>query len=171
MLPLPYGIDDEDGVTTMFEGGPGFVQYVAPMPGYLGSGGPYVQRLQFVDGDEGLALWFTFALTQDFEPWMLDEMEPVVLLEGLADGQFEFMQRTEEGEPGEWLTHWDTIDSLPVVVQLDIDFGKESPVSWPLLSTGIRVDPAALAHTGLGADRPMSIREMMEQRQTRDGDN
>lgn len=167
MLPLPYGLDEDDGLTQMFEGSDRFVQYVAPMPGYLGSGGPHVQRLEFVDGNDGLELWFRHALTQEFEPAMLDEQEPVVLLTGLEWAQFEYLQVVEPGEEGEWLSHWDTSDSLPTVVRLDIDFGESSQLTWPVLATGVRVDPSALAHTGLG-DRPMSIREMMEQRHTRD---
>lgn len=168
MMPLPFAADEDDNLTVMFEGDSRFAQFVAPMPGYLGSGGPYVQRLEFVDGEEGLELWFTHALAQEFDPLWLDEQEPVVLLEGLAHGAFEFMQATEPGEPGDWLAGWSEPGQLPMVVRLDIDFGEASRLTWPVLATGVRVDASAFAHAGIGRDRPMTIREMMESRVKQD---
>ena len=59
MIPLGFDLEEagaangsQDG-RIVFEGESNRVRFVAPMPGYLGFGGPQVQELEVVPGDEG----------------------------------------------------------------------------------------------------------------------
>jgi general secretion pathway protein J len=144
MQPLAYDIADEAAQTTVvFEGGPRRIQFVAPMPGYLGQGGPQVQYLELVNGDDGLDLIFSHQLLQGYDPAFMVVREPIILVEGIESGQFEFLAVDEFREPLAWVTSWDTPDVLPTAVRLDIEFKKERRSIWPLLITGVKSDVTA----------------------------
>jgi general secretion pathway protein J len=163
MLPLQWAdIPDEDAELSMFQGSAAYIQFVAPMPGYLGSGGPHVQRLELVEGEQGLQLQFSHALWQGFSDERLYDRDPVVLLKGLEFAGFEFLERDEEGELLGWTPEWQQPEILPEAVRLDIDFGSDSAVNWPLLSTGIRVDSLAIRQSS--RDRPYNevIQDMIQ---------
>jgi general secretion pathway protein J len=165
MQPLPFDVtDDAEQARVIFRGGSDFVQFVAPMPGYLGSGGPQVQLLQLVPGENGDDLLFSHALLQGFEQGHLFERDPVVLLEDLQDGSFAFMARDEEGQLTGWLGGWNDPASLPTAVRLDIDLGDDSQASWPVLATGIRVDEIAVATTGAARSYEEAIQNMINRR-------
>lgn len=168
ILPLPYALDDNEQLTTLFEGATRHAQYVAPMPGYLGSGGPYVQRLEIVDGGEGYELLFHHALLQGYEDGAIYEREPVVLLDGLEYARFEFRERDEEGLPGAWVQSWADPAVLPLAIRLDLGFPDASRVTWPDLVTGVRIDPSAIAFSGARRDYTQTIREMIQERRRGD---
>ena len=46
ILPLAFGQDESTGTNYVFEGSGDSMRFVAPMPGYLSQGGPYVQTLR-----------------------------------------------------------------------------------------------------------------------------
>jgi len=167
MLPLPYGLDDQDQLSVLFEGGGDFAQFVAPMPGYLGAGGPQVQRFELLQGDNGLQLVFTHALWQGFDPSMLSEQEPVVLLDGLQNGQFEFLGRDENGQPGGWTPGWTDPTSLPMAVRINLGMPEGSRIVWPELTTGVRIDPMAISHVGIKRDYANPIQEMIQRSRDR----
>lgn len=169
MLPLPYGLDDQNQLSVLFEGGGYFAQFVAPMPGYLGAGGPQVQRFELIQGDNGLQLVFTHALLQGFEQSMLSEQEPVVLLDGLQYGQFEYLSRDENGQPGDWTPGWTDPTTLPLAVRIRLGMPEGSRVAWPELTTGVRIDPMAISHVGIQRDYANPIQEMIQRR--RDSQN
>ena len=140
---------------------------MAPMPGYLGFGGPQVQELTFEPGEEGLALVISHALLQGFEEEKLYERAPIVLLEGIEQAQFQFLSFDEEGELSAWSSSWEDPEKLPLAVSLAIEFNQEVYVRWPLLTASVRVDAEALR----GLDeaqglRPYStaIRKMIQDR-------
>ena len=164
ILPLPYATDEAEQLTTLFEGGGRYVQFVAPMPGYLSSGGPYVQRLDLVDGVDGVDLVFRQAPLQGFEEPALDDHPPVTLLAGLDYGSFEFQERDEEGLPGGWLMAWPEPAMVPLAVRLNIEYPEDSQVTWPPLVTGVRLDPSAIAYGGQQRDYTQSIRDMIRNR-------
>jgi general secretion pathway protein J len=154
MLPLPFaveGVDDE--IRVVFEGDSTRIQYVAPMPGYLGSGGPQVQLLELVQGNDGdVIVQFSHSLLQGFEQARLSERDPVILLEGVVSADFEFlgMDENEEFLTG-WTTSWDQTETLPVAVRLNIEFSKDLNLQWPDLVASVKVDEAAvLGGTGGG---------------------
>ena len=106
MLPLPYAVtEDAEEFRIVFEGDEKHIQYVAPMPGYLGAGGPQVQLIEIVNADDGeLLIQFSHALLQGFEESRLMDRDPVILLEGVSSAGFEFLTEDEEGELIGWTT-------------------------------------------------------------------
>ncbi|MGB5292874.1 MAG: prepilin-type N-terminal cleavage/methylation domain-containing protein, partial [Lysobacterales bacterium] len=86
MLPLSFAeTDDTLPQRIVFEGDARHIKFVAPMPGYLGAGGPQVQLVEVVDGDDGeMHIQFSHALLQGFTEDRLYDREPVVLLTGVS---------------------------------------------------------------------------------------
>ncbi len=151
MLPLAFdtdGMDDE--IRTLFTGDTNHIQFVAPMPGYLGAGGPQVQRIEVAPGDDGYDILFSHALLQEFEEDDIALQDPLVLLKNVRDAGFQFLGRDEEGEVTGWMNAWEEIDTLPVSVRLDIDMGEDTPIHWPALVAGVRVDGMGLGAGGPG---------------------
>jgi len=152
MLPLAFAeTDDEQAVRVVFEGDARHIQYVAPMPGYLGSGGPQVQLMEVVNGDDGeVFIQFSHALLQGFTEDRLRDRDPVILLEGVSSAAFEFLGRDQEGELTGWSANWEQLDQLPVAVRLDVEFTEGLNLHWPDLAAGVRVDEQSLQ--GVGGD-------------------
>ena len=146
MLPLPFAVTDSlEEERVVFEGDARHIQYVAPMPGYLGSGGPQVQMLEVARGDNGdFIIQFSHALLQGFEQGRLDERDPVILLEGVNSAAFEFLGKDDEGELTGWMASWDQPGVLPVAVRLDLEFSGDTNLRWPDLVAGVRVDEQAV---------------------------
>ncbi len=145
-LPLAFKQNDE-GEFVLFEGDRNHVLFVAPMPGYLGAGGPHVQLIELVDGAGGKTLQFKHWLLSDrFDPRTFlndSEQEPVILLENLSGGGFSFIGLDEEGEPTDWLNQWDEAGKAPLMVRLDLEADKASPVRWPEFQVTLKLDNAA----------------------------
>ena len=150
MLPLPYAVTEgAEELRIVFEGDARHIQYVAPMPGYLGAGGPQVQLIEVVNADDGeLLIQFSHALLQGFEESRLYDRDPVILLDGVSSAGFEFLTRDEEGELIGWTASWDQQDTLPVAVRLDLEFSGDLNMQWPDLAAGVRVDEQALRAGG-----------------------
>jgi general secretion pathway protein J len=150
MLPLTFEQDPMNDERIVFQGDRRSIRYVAPMPGYLGFGGPQVQQLAFEQAEDGLELVLTHALLQGFETDFLDRQEPIFLLGEIRDAQFSFLERDENGEPAGWVTGWDTTSELPLAVSLELEFDEDVYIRWPLLTTSVRVDGVGQAE----ANRP-----------------
>ena len=163
MLPLAFETDDnERGVRYTFEGGPERIIFVGPMPGYLARGGPQVQVLEFVAGDGGLQLQFAHAPLQGFERDLLLDVEPVVLLEGLQSGSFEFLELDEEEQTATWSADWPDPGILPKSVRMDLAFAEDATVHWPSLTASTRLDPSAVIPGAGGNDTyAEKIRDMI----------
>jgi general secretion pathway protein J len=145
MLPLAFEAGDEEQTERyVFTGTPQRIQFVGPMPGYLGNGGPQVQVLELVNGDDGLDLLFSHARLQEFEEERLFDRDPVVLLEGLAEAGFEFLELDETGESTAWMSDWPNPTVHPLAVRLSLDLGEQSRVTWPPLVAAVRLDDAAV---------------------------
>lgn len=146
MLPLTFAeTDDAEELRTVFEGDATHIKYVAPMPGYLGAGGPQVQLVEVVNGENNeLVIQFSHALLQGFSEDRLYDRDPVILLEGVSSAGFEFLAKDEEGELIGWTTVWDQPEILPVAVRLDLKFSDGLSLRWPDLVAGVRVDEQAL---------------------------
>jgi len=150
---IPLGFDQsEDGALNgsedgriVFEGEANRVRYVAPMPGYLGFGGPQVQELEIISGDEGYQLVLSHALLQNFEEDKLYERAPILLMEKIQSAQFQFLGRDETGELNGWVNRWESTGILPEAVSLDIEFTEDVYIQWPLLTASVRIDPSAMA--------------------------
>lgn len=144
MIPLAFSEDPDTEERTVFEGSAKAIRFVAPMPGYLGFGGPQVQELALVPGEEGEMLVLSHALLQGFEEQNLYYQAPIVLLEKIDFAEFSFLVRDETGELIGWTNQWDMLDMLPESVALDVDFVDDVYIEWPLLTASVRVDPSAL---------------------------
>jgi general secretion pathway protein J len=144
MAPLVFSESDDQQERTVFEGEARKIRYVAPMPGYLGFGGPQVQELSVVSADEGYALVLSHALLQGFEEENLYLRDPIVLIESIEFAEFSFLGRDETGELTAWTTQWEQKELIPEAVSLEIEFTEDVYIRWPLLTASVRVDPSAL---------------------------
>jgi len=78
--PLAFEESEDGAERTVFIGEGNRIRFVAPMPGYLGFGGPQVQELAIVRGQSGLEIELSHALLQGFEEELLYERDPIPLL-------------------------------------------------------------------------------------------
>jgi len=163
MLPLAFAeTDDIDAIRIIFGGESNRIQYVAPMPGYLGSGGPQVQLLELAGGNDGGVLQFSHALLQGFEEDYLYARDPVILLEGVESAGFEFLGVDDEGELVDWASSWDQPDVLPVAVRLNIEFSEDVQMQWPDLVAGVRIDETAIQGGAGRATYEQTIKALMK---------
>ena len=163
MLPLAFAVvDDLNDMRIVFLGDAKSIQYVAPMPGYLGSGGPQVQLLELANGDDGGILQFRHALLQGYEDSDLLERDPVILLEGVESAGFEFLGRDEEGVLTPWMSSWDQPDRLPVAVRLNIELSEDIHLQWPDLVAGVRLDASALQGGAGTPNYQQAIKDLMK---------
>jgi len=171
-VPLGFNQPDEataalgePPVTEVFRGSANSIRFVGPMPGYLGFGGPQVQELNIVNGENGLELLLTHALVQGFEDASLDERDPIMLIDHIESASFSFLALDEEGELAGWIDTWDEPGLLPVAVALDVEFVEGVYADWPLLVAAVKVDSSAVTEIIDGENTYESaVRELIEQR-------
>lgn len=167
MVPLTFAEGEERGKDTVFEGSHNKIRFVAPMPGYLGFGGPQVQELSFRRGEEGLSLVLTHALLQGFEEERLSDRAPIVLLENIDRGTFEFQGRRKDEELAPWVQSWDEPWTIPAAVSLEIEFNKDVFVDWPLMTANVRIDAGAISemkNAGEPSAYSTTIQELINKR-------
>ena len=88
LMPLAYKQDQSNGKLYVFEGDSEKVRFVAPMPGYLGYGGTYVQELELIRDGRWRSLVFRHWLHNGFDEKEIDDDEPpILLLAGIKDGE------------------------------------------------------------------------------------
>lgn len=150
MSPLAFEQSEDGAERTVFIGEEQRIRYVAPMPGYLGFGGPQVQELEIVRGSEGLELVLSHALLQGFEEELLYARDPIPLVDKIESARFSFLGADEAGELTGWTSVWDQPEALPKSIALDIEFVEDVYIKWPLLTASVRVDQAALAEIAPG---------------------
>ncbi len=132
MLPTPYERLDDSGEEKRFEGDAQGIRFVAPMPGYLSRGGPHVQELVLARVAGGYQLEFRHAQLNGFDPaeGFDPEQEPVVLIDGIRDGEFSFRRLEVEGELSDWMSEWDEPALLPLLLRLDLEFDSADRRDW-----------------------------------------
>ena len=173
ILPLSFAEPESDEPMLVFEGERRSIRYVAPMPGYLGFGGPQVQELSLRSGEDGLELVLSHALLQGFEESSLDANPPILLLDRIQSGSFRFQGRDERNEPGPWGESWEETGILPVAVSLDIEFTEEAHMEWPELVSSPRIDGTAIAELiqESGLQRPAEYSTTIQTLINRRGNN
>lgn len=132
-LPLAFAMDRTEGKNYVFEGTEDEITFVAPMPGYLSSGGPYIQRLEIERGE--LRFYHRMLLSEED-----DEDEPVVLLDRIRRAEFEFRGIDDEGKLGDWEPEWEDPSRTPMMVRLTMEFTRESGMQWPVLEVPLLID-------------------------------
>jgi len=146
VLPLAFEQSENGEERVVFMGTADRIRFVAPMPGYLGFGGPQVQELAIVRGEDGLELVLSHALLQGFEEGLLYERAPILLLNDIESASFSFLGLDENGELAGWTSSWEETGVLPESIALDIQFVDDVYIQWPLLTASVRIDPTALAN-------------------------
>ena len=146
IMPLAFGRDSSTGANYIFEGRRDFMRFVAPMPGYLSKGGPYVQTLSFAGNRSGgRQLLFTDDMLNGFD---LDEKksdsEPSILLDQIADGRFEYRTIDENGEMTDWFDKWDDPAVTPVMVRIVVRMRPEAGVEFPVMDIPLMLDVGAV---------------------------
>ena len=141
MLAQALDIEEEaDGERIRFLGDRDRVRFVSPMPGYLSYGGPYVQQLSIERGMEGYELVYYYAMYNGYEPGDIEAHDGIVLLEGLARGEFHFLGMDPEDQEVFWADFWEMTDELPMAVAVEIDLEREHGQVWPDLIAPVMVD-------------------------------
>jgi len=144
LMPLAYKQEGSTGKLFMFEGDSELIRFVAPMPGYLGFGGTYVQELELIRDGRYRSLVFRHWLQNGFDEKKIDKSEPpILLLAGIRAGGFRFKALNPEGKVGDWTERWEDPQLTPLAVQLDLEMSEESRIEWPLLEIVMMVDGGA----------------------------
>lgn len=132
-LPLAFAIDRREGRNIVFEGERRELRFVAPMPGYLSTGGPYIQRLRLERGE--LRFYHRMLLADDD-----DEDGPVVLLDRIRGGGFEYRGIDDRGRLGDWRSDWEDPGRTPMMVRLNLQFQDGTDMIWPALEVPLLID-------------------------------
>lgn len=141
-LPLAFGQEKGSGSNFVFQGEKDFIRFVAPMPGHLSRGGPYVQSIEFARGQHGLQLLFTHQMLNGFDLDKLSskDLEPVMLIDGIRRGQFEYRKYDDEGKLEDWKDEWKDPSMLPVMVRIHLEMTAESGIIWPTMEIPLVLD-------------------------------
>jgi general secretion pathway protein J len=170
---IPLAFNQQEGKTTeedaaeIFLGTSSSIRFVGPMPGYLGFGGPQVQQLSIVAGEDGLELVLEHALVQGFEESLLTTRAPIGLIDHIATAEFGFLGRDEAGELLPWTSVWEETDTLPVAISLDIQFEEGSYTHWPLLVAAVKIDGSVVEGVDGSASYESAIKQLIDRRQKR----
>ncbi|MGA8277939.1 MAG: prepilin-type N-terminal cleavage/methylation domain-containing protein [Rhodanobacteraceae bacterium] len=150
ILPLAFGRDESTGVNFMFEGEKDFMRFVAPMPGYLSKGGAYVQTLELAGGRGGKQLLFTDRMLNGFDLDKIkdSDMQPVVLLDQIQDGKFEYRTFDDDGNLGDWTDDWEDPSITPVMVRLHLDMQPAARVTFAEMDIPLMLDAGAVRRGG-----------------------
>ena len=165
IMPLAFGQDESTNTNFVFEGKRDFMRFVAPMPGYLSKGGPYVQTLSFAGNRRGgKQLLFNDAMLNGFDIDRKGDNEPSILLDQIEDGRFEFRTLDEDGTLTDWSDQWDDPSVTPVMVRIVVHMLPEARTEFPEMEIPLLLDVGAMRHqnargtipgVGLGAARPI----------------
>lgn len=151
--------DDPDDPTefVMFEGTRDYMRFVAPMPGYLGHGGPHVQVFEIVDDGTSRKLQFNHYLLNaeaGLDTLADPDRDPVLLMEHIQDAEFSFVQLDEEGEIEGWVDTWEDPTVTPLAVRVDITMEEDSKLTFPTMEIPLVIDGgASRSSVFLGGDR------------------
>jgi general secretion pathway protein J len=141
-LPLPFGQEHGTGKNLMFEGKHDLMRFVAPMPGYLSNGGAYVQTLELTNTRNGKQLLFNHWMLNGFDVDKLrhGDSEPVVLMDQVDSGKFEYRKLDDQGELEDWSDDWDDPSITPVMIRIELKMRKEALVGWPDMEIPLVLD-------------------------------
>ncbi|MEO7935012.1 MAG: prepilin-type N-terminal cleavage/methylation domain-containing protein [Dokdonella sp.] len=144
-LPLPFGQEHGTGTNMMFEGKRDLMRFVAPMPGYLSNGGAYVQTLELSNTRNGKQLLFNHWMLNGFDKDKLNkgDSEPVILMDQVDSGKFEYRKLDDQGELEDWSDDWEDPSITPVMIRIELKMRKEALVGWPDMEIPLMLDVGA----------------------------
>lgn len=126
---LAVKFDPGDGSQAMFVGTEKRIEFIADLPAYFTMAGPMRQVIesQAVGSQHRICV---VNGPRDVSGLACQAGQQTTLVSGLASVEFRYRGRTDDGQPGPWLSEWKRTEVLPewVRVQLSAPAG-ESP--WP----------------------------------------
>ncbi|MEO8802842.1 MAG: prepilin-type N-terminal cleavage/methylation domain-containing protein [Rudaea sp.] len=146
ILPLAISRDQNTGQTTVFEGDTKSMRFVALMPGYLSRGGAYVQTLELAPGKDGLQLQFTDTMLNGYDAKSAksSDTEPVVLLDHIREGRFEFRSLDDQGQLTDWSSAWPDSSITPLMVRIELTMQSGAQAAWPTLDVPLLLNAGAI---------------------------
>jgi general secretion pathway protein J len=69
-----------------------------------------------------------------------EEGEPVILLDRVRRGGFEFRGIDEQGRLGDWSRDWKDSSRTPMMVRLKLEFERGTDMRWPVLEVPLLID-------------------------------
>jgi general secretion pathway protein J len=144
IMPLTYDRDDATNTVHVFEGAPQFMRFVAPMPGYLSRGGPYVQTLELVRGNGGLQLVFTDAMLNGYEAQNPKTDEPVVILDRIRAGQFQYRTLDDQGQLTDWFSEWPDPSITPLMLRISLEMQPGVEIPWSELDVPLMLNAGSV---------------------------
>lgn len=145
--PLTFALDDDSGQQQRFIGDAGRMRFVADVPDYLGSGGPYLHELVVEEDGDGLRL--TVALTMVQAGTLVAEAEPrppEVLVSGMQEVRFLYRALEADNTLGEWHDQWEQGERMPLQVQVLLRDGDGR--DWPPLVVALPLASSYAAMSG-----------------------
>lgn len=122
-----------------FRGESQVMEFVAPVPSQEGRlAGMYHYRLRLLPGARGMQLLLDHqAYVPDGRFEWGEEHATTVVAGGLSAGRFSYFGQTGAQEPEGWSEHWTVAESLPRLVQVQLDRGAGA-AAWPDLVVPLR---------------------------------
>lgn len=144
-LPLPFGQEEATGINFMFQGEGDFMRFVAPMPGYLSRGGSYVQTFELTNTRNGKQLLFFHSMLNGYDANRLrsDDPDPVVLMDQIESGRFEYRKLDPDGKLDDWSDDWEDPSFTPMMVRIRLKMRPEALVDWPDMEIPLVLDAGA----------------------------
>lgn len=165
-MPLAFGQDKPTGQGYLFQGEKDFMRFVAPMPGYLSKGGAYVQTLELSSRGRGELVFTDLMLNGfDLDAMDADDVEPVLLIDGIARGHFEYRGLDDQGELQDWEDTWEDPGKLPLMVRIVMDMRPDSGTTWPTMEIPLMLDIGSLSRQL--RSMPTDPMQQIQQRQQR----
>ncbi len=143
IVPLTYERDETTDSVHVFDGNAQFMRFVAPMPGYLSRGGPYVETLELRRGAHGLQLVFTDSMLNGYEASSPQTDEPVVLIDGIRGGQFQYRTLDDQGQLTDWFSQWPDPSITPLMIRVSLDMQPNVQLPWPELDVPMMLNGGA----------------------------
>lgn len=145
-LALNFQVEETTGEVRMFEGDGAYMRFVSSMPGHMSRGGAYVQELAIENAQGGDRLVFRHQMLNGFDADNPEsERDPVILIEGIRDGGFEFIGLDETGKLGDWSEEWKNSSVLPLAVRIKFEMSDESRYHWPTMEVPMLVNASAVS--------------------------
>ena len=77
---------------------------------------------------------------QSYKDGALDEVEPVILLTDIYEGQFRYLGFDDQGQLSDWDEEWPMPSLAPTAINLDIEMLDEVQITWPEMKAAVMVD-------------------------------
>jgi general secretion pathway protein J len=143
---------------TDFSGTTEQLQFIAPLPSHVGTGGLYNFRLGpgATKAGEGLVLSWQLYRPEETATFDGEEQDTRLLLEDIESFEVGYFGLLDTEDEPRWAERWDEESRLPLLVVLRVTYPDEDPRYWPELLVAPRaaVVPAEVSDSlGFGASR------------------